>query len=81
MSNIRKFIPKVEAAIKRIDPEVIVQRTFYDEVSDRLYVGIVKGLHETDIVLLGLDFEDDLLKRVNQSLEQGVKKLEHTPIS
>ena len=81
MSNIRKFIPKVEAAIKRIDPEIIVQRTFYDEVSDRLYVGIVKGLHETDIVLLGHEFEDELLKSVNRSLEQGIKKLEQMPIS
>jgi hypothetical protein len=81
MGDLRKFIPKIEAAVKRIDPKVIVQRTFYDEVSDRMYVGIVKGLRETDIVLLGHDFEDDLLKRVNQSLEQGVKKLEHTPIS
>lgn len=80
MSNVRKLIPKVEATIKRIDPEIIVQRTFYDEVSDRLYVGIVKGLQEIDIVLLGHDFEDDLLKNVNQSLEQGIKKLEHTPI-
>ena len=81
MGDLRKFIPKIEAEVKRIDPEVIVQRTFYDEVSDRMYVGIVKGLRETDIVLLGRDFEDDLLKRVNRSLEQGVKKLEHTPIS
>ncbi|HKP84445.1 MAG TPA: hypothetical protein VJZ26_00015 [Blastocatellia bacterium] len=81
MTNVRKLIPKVEAAIKRIDPDVIVQRTFYDEVSDRLYVGIVKGLRETDIVLLGHEFEDGLLKSVNESIEQGVRKLEHTPIS
>ena len=81
MGNLRKAIPKVEAAIKRLDPEVIVQRTFYDEVSDRLYVGVVKGLREIEIVLLGLDFEDDLLKRVNQSLEDGLKKLENAPIS
>lgn len=81
MGNLRKAIPKVEAEIKRLDPEVIVQRTFYDEVSDRLYVGVVKGLRETEIVLLGRDFEDELLKRVNQSLEDGLKKLEHAPIS
>lgn len=81
MGNLRKAIPKVEAAIKRLDPKVIVQRTFYDEVSNRLYVGVVKGLRETEIVLLGHDFDDDLLKRVNQSLEDGLKKLEHAPIS
>ena len=81
MGRLRKAIPRVEAAIKRLDPEVIVQRTFYDEVSDRLYVGVVKGLRETEIVLLGHDFEDDLLKRVNQSLEDGLRKLEHAPIS
>jgi hypothetical protein len=81
MSDLRKVIPKVEAAIKRIDPDIIVQRTFYDEISNRLYIGIVKGLRETEIMLFSQDFEDDLLKRVNQSLEQGIKKLEHTPIS
>ena len=81
MGNLRKAIPTVEAAIKRIDPEVIVQRTFYDEVSDRLYVGVVKGLREIEIVLLAHDFKDDLLKRVNQSLEDGLKKLEQAPIS
>jgi hypothetical protein len=81
MGNLRKAIPTVEAAIKRMDPDVIVQRTFYDEVSDRLYVGVVKGLREMEIVLLGHDFEDDLLKRVNQSLEDGLKKLEQAPIS
>lgn len=81
MSDLRKVIPKVEAAIKRIDPDIIVQRTFYDEVSDRLFIGIVKGLRETEIMLFSKDFEDDLLKRVNQTLEQNIKKLEHTPIS
>ena len=81
MGRLRKAIPTVEAAIKRLDPEVIVQRTFYDEVSDRLYIGVVKGLREMEIVLLGHDFEDELLKRVNQSLEDGLKKLEHAPIS
>ncbi|HET8677980.1 MAG TPA: hypothetical protein VFO63_19420 [Blastocatellia bacterium] len=81
MGNLRKAIPTVEAAIKRIDPDVIVQRTFYDEVSDRLYVGVVKGLREMEIVLLAHDFKDDLLKRVNQSLEDGLKKLEQAPIS
>lgn len=81
MGNLRKAIPTVEAAIKRLDPDVIVQRTFYDEVSDRFYIGVVKGLREMEIVLLGHDFEDDLLKRVNQSLEDGLKKLEHAPIS
>jgi len=81
MGNLRKAIPKVEAAIKRIDPEVIVQRTFYDEVSDRLYVGVVKGFRENEIVLHSRDFEDDLLKRVNQLLEEGIKRLEHAPIS
>lgn len=81
MSDLRKVIPKVEAAIKRIDPDIIVQRTFYDEVSDRLFIGIVKGLRETEIMLFSKDFEDDLLKRVNQTLEQSIKKLEHTPIS
>ena len=81
MGNLRRAIPTVEAAIKRMDPDVIVQRTFYDEVSDRLYVGVVKGLREMEIVLLGHDFEDDSLKRVNQSLEDGLRKLEHAPIS
>ena len=81
MGRLRKAIPTVEAAIKRLDPEVIVQRTFYDEVSDRLYIGVVKGLREMEIVLLGHDFEDELLKRVNQALEDGLKKLEHAPIS
>ena len=81
MGDLRNVIPKIEASIKRIDPDIIVQRTFYDEVSDRLFVGIVKGLRETEIMLFRQDFEDDLLKRVNQTLEQAIKSLEHTPIS
>ena len=64
-----------------MDPDVIVQRTFYDEVSDRFYIGVVKGFREMELVLLGHDFEDDQLKRVNQSLEDGLKKLSMLPIS
>jgi hypothetical protein len=77
MTNIRKMIPKVEARIKQADPEVITERTFYDEVSDRLFVTIVKGPRKTEIMLLGRDFGD---AQVDRAVAQGVARLEHTPI-
>jgi len=42
MTDVHQMKQRVEAAVKRVDPEVMTG-TFYDDASDRLFVTIVKG--------------------------------------
>ena len=80
MTDIRKMIPKVEAKIKQIDPDVIVGSAFYDDASNRLFITMFKGPRKIEITLTSRDLANGDLGKANQILENGVKRLEHTPI-
>jgi len=80
MTEARKLISKVEAAIKRNDPNAIVERTFYDEVSDRLFVTVVNGPRKTEMVLLAYEYSNGDQERIDRVVEQGLLRLKNTPI-
>jgi hypothetical protein len=80
MTDVRKMKSIVEAEIKRIDSKAITG-TFYDNASDRLFVTIVKGPRKISVALRGRDFSNgDSDKKVNRAIQDGLRRLEHTPI-
>lgn len=80
MRNVRKIKPRVDGIIKRIDPHVIVQGTFYDEASDRFFVTIVDGPRKIEVTLLGREFDNGRIEAVSRTLEAAIQKLKHVPI-
>jgi hypothetical protein len=80
MAVARKLISKLEAAVRRADPNAIVERTFYDEVSNRLYVTVVDGPRKTEMVLLADEFADGDQERIDRVAEEGLMRLKRTPI-
>jgi hypothetical protein len=79
MTDVRKMKSKVEAEIRRIDSKAITG-TFYDTASDRLFVTIVKGPRKVSVALRGRDFSNGDSEKVNRAIEDGIRRLEHTPI-
>ena len=69
----------VAAAIKRVDPKVITG-TFYDDASDRLFVTIVRGSRKISVTLRGRDFGNGDSGKIDRAIEDGLRRLEHTPI-
>jgi hypothetical protein len=80
MADIRRNIAKVEAAVKRIDSDVIVQSTFYDDVSNRLFLTLVDGPRKTQLTFTSYDFDDASFERVSRALRASVDKLKVVPI-
>jgi hypothetical protein len=80
MIDVRKLIPRIEALIKRADPKVITDRTFYDAASNRLYVMIVKGSRKTEITLLGTHLTSDHQEETERLINEGLGRLARVPI-
>ena len=70
---------RVEAAIKRADPKVITG-TFYDDASDRLFVTIVRGSRKISVSLRGRDFGNGGSEKIDRAIEDGLRRLQATPI-
>lgn len=79
MTSVRQMKARVEAAIKRADPKAMTG-TFYDDASDRLFVTIVKGSKKISVALRGRDFGNGDAKRIDSAIEDGLRRLELTPI-
>ena len=80
MTEAQKLKLKVEAAIRRADPNVITERTFYDEVSDRLFVTIFKGPRKTELMFIVPEYNNGDPERINRVVERSLERLKHTPI-
>jgi len=80
MKNTRKIVQAVDAAIKRADSKAIAERIFYDDVSNRVFVTLFRGPRKTEVVMPARWFDDQGAERIDQSIRDGVKRLEHTPI-
>lgn len=70
---------KVEAAIRKADPE-LVTGTFYDEASDRLFVTIIKGSRKVSVTLRGRDFLNGASETISRAVEDGLRRLKNAPI-
>lgn len=79
MTDVRQMKAKVEAAIKRADPQSMTS-TFYDGASDRLFVTIVKGSRKVSVALRGKDLGNGNSEKLDRAIEDGLRRLEHTPI-
>ena len=79
MENVRSAIARVEAAIHDLDPDCIVQGTFYDDVSNRLFVTVVKGPRKKLITLLGRYFGNGF-DAINKTLKTSIEELQTEPI-
>jgi hypothetical protein len=80
MTDAQKLTWKVEAAIKRADPNAITERTFYDEISDRLFVNIFKGPRKTEIIFIVREYNNGNTERIDSIVVRAVERLKHTPI-
>ena len=70
---------KVEAAIRKVDPEAITG-TFYDDASDRLFVTIIKGPRKVSVTLRGRDFLNGDSETIIRAVEDGLRRLKNAPI-
>lgn len=80
MPDVRKLIPRIEALIKRADPKVITQRTFYDAASNRLYVGLVKGLRKTEFTLQGTRLTAEHQQETESLIQEALGRLARIPV-
>jgi hypothetical protein len=74
------MIATVNSLVKKLDPMVTVDRTFYDDVSGRLFISLVKGQRGHEFNLHSRDYADGDLKRLTQSIEDGIERIQHQPI-
>ena len=79
MTAVRQMKAKVQSAIKRVDPKAMTG-TFYDDASDRLFVTIFKGSRKIFVTLRGRDFGNGDSKKIDAAIEDGLRRLEHSPI-
>lgn len=78
MTDARQMKARVEAAIKKFDPEAITG-TFYDSASDRLFVTIVKGPRKISVTLRARDFVNGDSKKIDRAIEDGLRRLQAAP--
>lgn len=79
MADVRRMKATVEAAVRRLDPKAIAEGTFYDDASGRLFVTIFKGPRKISVTLRERDFENGA-EKMNLAIENGIRRLAHTPI-
>jgi len=80
MDDIKKKISGVETTIRTISPDVIVQRSFYDEASGRLFVTVVQGSRKIDFMLSERDFNGGKSGSADRTIRGALKKLPDMPI-
>ncbi|MEK6302064.1 MAG: hypothetical protein AABO41_15245 [Acidobacteriota bacterium] len=80
MLDVSKLIPRIEALIKRADPKVITERTFYDAASNRLYIGLVKGSRKTEFTLQGNRLTSDHQDETVRLIEEALGRLSRVPV-
>ena len=79
MINLRRIAPIINQAITRTDKDVIAE-TFYDEVSNRVFVKLIKGQRKTEIALPARYFDNGSADEIGRSLKPAIERLRHTPI-
>jgi hypothetical protein len=80
MEKTRRMIGTVHHLVKELDPNVIVDRTFYDDASGRLFISLVLGQRGHEFNLHYRDFDKGDLKKLSESIQAGVEAVQHQPI-
>lgn len=79
MRNTRKIVAVIDRAVKENDSAVMVQGTFYDDASDRVFTTLVKGSKRINLTLSGEETESNS-SNVGRTVKEAITKLEHQPI-
>lgn len=80
MDDIKRKISGVETTVRTISPDAIVQRSFYDEASGRLFFTVVQGSRKIDFMLSERDLNNGKSDRVDRTIRSALKKLPDMPI-
>jgi hypothetical protein len=80
MDDIKKKISGVETTVRSIAPGVIVQRSFYDEASGKLFFTVVQGSRKIDFMLSDRDFKNGQMEKADIIIRGALKKLPGMPI-
>ena len=80
MGDIKKKVSGVETTVRRILPDVIVQRSFYDEASGKLFFTVVQGSRKIDFMLSDRDFKNGQTEKAELVIRGALKKLPDMPI-
>lgn len=79
MRNTRKIVAVVDRAVKENDSTVLIQGTFYDEASDRVFTTLVKGSKRINLTLSGAEAESNS-DNVGVKIKKAITKLDDQPI-
>ncbi|HEY7544495.1 MAG TPA: hypothetical protein VID27_06420 [Blastocatellia bacterium] len=80
MRDRRKLSARVDAIVKQNDSEVMIQRTFYDEASDRLFITLIRGSHRVNLTLAARDLDNGDRSKAEQVIRDNIAHLDQVPI-
>jgi hypothetical protein len=80
MRDRRKLSARVDSIVKQNDAKAMVQRAFYDDASDRLFITLVKGLRRVNLTLAARDLDGDDHSRAEQVIRRGIAYLDQAPV-
>lgn len=73
------MVAVVDRAVKENDSKVLVQRTFYDDASDRVFATLVRGTRRINLTLSGEETESNS-DSVGRIVKEAIEKLDAQPI-
>ena len=80
MRDRRRLAARVISIVKRNDKKVLVQRAFYDDASDRVFVTLVKGAQRVNLTLRARELESDDLASAEKLIKDNIAQIAHVPI-
>ncbi|MEW6212428.1 MAG: hypothetical protein AB1631_29145 [Acidobacteriota bacterium] len=80
MRDRRKLSARVDAIVRQNDAKVMIQRAFYDDASDRVFITLVKGLHRVNLTLAARDLDGDDRSLAEQVIRNGIAYLDQAPV-
>jgi hypothetical protein len=80
MDDIKNKKSGIDTIVKKMSPGAIVQRSFYDEASGRMFVTVVLGSRKVDFVLSDRDFNNGQSEKADSVIRGALKKLPGMPI-
>jgi hypothetical protein len=80
MRDRRRLAAIVDSIVKRNDGGAMVQRAFYDDASDRVFVTLVKGLRRVNLTLRRVDLETSDRSKAEQTIKENIAQLDTVPV-
>ncbi|HVF92467.1 MAG TPA: hypothetical protein VNH22_20540 [Blastocatellia bacterium] len=80
MDDLKKKKAGIDTLVRKVSPDAIVQRSFYDEASGRMFVTVVQGSRKIDFVLSDRDYNNGQSDKADSVIRGALKKLPGMPI-